>query len=234
MGHAISLLHSADLSTVRRTLGILHVKFWHAPAEILRTLFGHAGAPKTALDMVKQVVDTCSVCRLWTRPSAKRMTVTRLASGFNGIVQADTLFVERLKISHCIDEATRWCAGGVIDDREGSTMTKSLTMHWIRQFGAMKLLVTDQEPGVRSEEASTWLSRQNPIQDQRAWIPRANRRTTPRNITPTRTPCAGSRPWRSARHLRWPHARYPPDHPESRAPQPSAAPRPTPSAPCRR
>ena len=78
--------------------------------------------------------------------------MTRLASGFNEMVQWDNLFMERLMISHCIDETTRWSAGGVIDDREGSTLAEALTMHWIRPFGAKKLLVTDQE-------VSTCLSR---------------------------------------------------------------------------
>lgn len=81
VGHAVKLLHSATPDIVRRTLRRLHVRFYHAPAQRMKDLLAHAGAPKSALEMIKSVVETCRVCRLWTRPSARGMTITRLANG---------------------------------------------------------------------------------------------------------------------------------------------------------
>jgi len=98
IGHALKLLHSTDTEVVRRTLRRLHVRYWHAPEKRMRELLQHAGAPVDALNMVKQIVDTCRVCRMWTRPGPRSMTTTRLATGFLEIVQWDILFVDEIMV----------------------------------------------------------------------------------------------------------------------------------------
>ena len=45
------------------------------------------------------------------------MTIVRLATGLNEMVQWDILFVDDFMISHLVDEATRWSAGSVLPDR---------------------------------------------------------------------------------------------------------------------
>ena len=81
--------------------------------EILRL----AGAPRSALSKVKDIVDTCRICRAWQGPSPKSMTTTRLARDFNDIVQWDILFVRRYVISHLLDEAIRWTAAVPMPDK---------------------------------------------------------------------------------------------------------------------
>lgn len=159
VGHAVKMLHSATPEIVRRTLRRLHVRFYHAPAQRMKDLLAHAGAPKSALEMIKSVVETCRVCRLWTRPSARGMTITRLANGFREIVQWDILFIEDIMISHCIDEATRWSAGGILENKDAMSLCRSLLWNWIKPYGPMKLLVTDSESSIFSEELGTFLSR---------------------------------------------------------------------------
>ena len=87
VGHALKLLHSRDPAVVRRTLRNLHVRFWHAPAKRLSELLQHAGAPADAIKEVNGIVDSCRVCRMWTRPGPRSMTITRLATGMNQMVQ---------------------------------------------------------------------------------------------------------------------------------------------------
>eukprot|EP00973_Karenia_brevis_P086590 12006785-Karenia_brevis.AAC.1 len=70
------MLNSPDDEVVRRTLRRLHVRFWHAPTQRLSELLRHAGAPSAAMDKVKGIVDTCRVCRMWTRPGPRSMTTT--------------------------------------------------------------------------------------------------------------------------------------------------------------
>ena len=159
VGHALRLLHSRCDEVVRRTLRRLHVRYWHAPAKRLKELLQHAGAPAKALEMAKQVVDTCRVCRMWARPGPRSMTSTRLATGFNEAVQWDILFLAEAMVSHCIDEATRWSAGGVLGDKTAITIIGAITHHWVRPYGPMRLLVTDQESGLTGEEAAQWLDR---------------------------------------------------------------------------
>jgi hypothetical protein len=49
LGHVLQLLHSINLGVVRRTLRILHVRFWHMPAKRMMHLLSHAGAPQQAI-----------------------------------------------------------------------------------------------------------------------------------------------------------------------------------------
>ena len=81
--------------------------------EILRL----AGAPRSALSKVKDIVDTCRICRAWQRPSPKSMTTTRLARDFYGMIQWDILFVRRFAFSHLLDEAIRWTAAVPMPDK---------------------------------------------------------------------------------------------------------------------
>ena len=48
-----------------------------------------AGAPSAAIKLVKEIVDTCRICRLWWRPTPKSMTHVRLAKDFNNVIQWD-------------------------------------------------------------------------------------------------------------------------------------------------
>ena len=50
---------------VQRTLRRMHIRLWHAPAQRLRDLLSAAGLPTEVLNMVQDVVDTCTVCRTW-------------------------------------------------------------------------------------------------------------------------------------------------------------------------
>eukprot|EP00975_Prorocentrum_lima_P049801 10421105-Prorocentrum_lima.AAC.1 len=63
-----------------RQLRRLLVKFWHPPAQRLAELLRHVGAPSSAIAKIKPVVDSCSVCRLWTIPGPRSMTTLRLAT----------------------------------------------------------------------------------------------------------------------------------------------------------
>eukprot|EP00959_Pyramimonas_sp_CCMP1952_P083272 1740540-Pyramimonas_sp.AAC.1 len=59
---------------VQRTLRRMHIRLWHAPAQRLRDLLSAAGLPREVINMVQDVVDTCTVCREWQRRGEKSMT----------------------------------------------------------------------------------------------------------------------------------------------------------------
>jgi hypothetical protein len=125
----------------------------------MKELLMRAGAPPSALTMIKTIVDTCRVCRMWTRPGPKSMQATRLATGFNELVQWDILFIDDVMVSHCIDEATRWSAGDILSSKSAIKIIESLTKTWLRPYGPMKVLTTDQEAGLTGEEAAQWCDR---------------------------------------------------------------------------
>ena len=53
-----------------------------------------AGAPKSALNMIGAIIDTCRQCRQWTRPNPDSMASARIVVGFNIEVEGDILFVK--------------------------------------------------------------------------------------------------------------------------------------------
>ena len=87
------------------------------------------------------------------------MTIMRLATGMNEMVQWDILFIDDFMVSHLIDEATRWSAGSILSDKDATAIIKCITSDWFRPLGPMKLLITDQEGTLMGEECSQWLDR---------------------------------------------------------------------------
>ena len=159
MGRAMNLLHSRDANVVRRTIRRLHIRFWHASAARLEELLRHAGAPVSVIAHIKEIVNTCRICRMWTKPRPKAVATTRLSTAFNEIVQWDILFHRKIMVSHLIDEAIRWTTAAVLTDKEAVTLLTTITVQWLQPYGAMQVLVTDREAGLVSEEVAQWLGR---------------------------------------------------------------------------
>jgi len=159
MGRALNLLHSRDENVVRRTLRRLHIRFWHASASRLEELLRHAGAPSSVMAAVKEIVDTCCICRMWQKPRPKAVATTRLSTAFNEIVQWDILFHKKVMVSHLIDEAIWWTTTAVLADREAVSILTAITTQWLQPYGAMQVLVSDRESGLVSEEVAQWLDR---------------------------------------------------------------------------
>ena len=116
------LLHSTDDGVVRRTLRRLHVRFWHAATAKLVEILRLAGAPLFAQKLVKEIVDTCRICRMWSKPAPKSMSTTRMARDFSQIVQWDILFHRKIMTSHFLDEAIRWTVGEILPSRSGTDL----------------------------------------------------------------------------------------------------------------
>ena len=91
-----------------------------------------AGAPRSALVPVKDIVDTCRICRAWLRPSLKCMATTRLARDFNDIVQWDICFVRRYVVSHLLDEAIRWTAAVPMPDKTLASGIEGMATTWLQ------------------------------------------------------------------------------------------------------
>ena len=87
------------------------------------------------------------------------MTTSSLAEKFGEVVQADLLFVEDFIIVHLIDESIPWTATQLVPDSQAATIIKAITNMWLKLFGPMQCLVSDQEGGLASEEAAVWAER---------------------------------------------------------------------------
>ena len=95
------------------------------------------------------------------RPGAKTIASSlRLATEFNSIVQWNILFYKDFIISHLVDEAIRWTSAALLPSRSAVDIIQSITHNWIRLYGPMRLLVSDQESGIMGDACNLWLDRQ--------------------------------------------------------------------------
>ena len=122
----------------------------------MQELLTHSGAPQSAIKTVLQIVEACRICRTWTRPTSRSMTRTRLATEFNQMVQWDLPFVGDWRLSHSLDEAIRWSIFQSVASKLPVDILGSITKYWIRPYSPMKLLTTDKEGALYSDEASRW------------------------------------------------------------------------------
>jgi len=153
------LLHSTNDGVLRRTLRRLHVRFWHAGTSKMIEILRLAGAPNNALKIIKEIVDTCRVCRMWSKPAPKSMTTSRMARDFNEIVQWDILFHRKQMISHLLDEAIRWRVAALLMSKNAQALIEAIMTSWVRPHGPMKLLIADGERGLATEEVAQFLDR---------------------------------------------------------------------------
>ena len=74
-------------------------------------------------------------------------------------MQFDLLFIGSHIVGVLIDEATRWTVAEEIPNRETETLLRFIIDRWIRIFGPITTLLSDQEGGLTGEQASVWYER---------------------------------------------------------------------------
>ena len=58
----------------------------------MRRLLNAAFVPENTLHLLQSIVDTCRVCRQWTRPGPRNINSVSLHTKFNDAVQVDLVF----------------------------------------------------------------------------------------------------------------------------------------------
>ena len=138
---------------------MLHLRWWHASAKKMRQLLQAAGVRDDVLALIPDIVDTCRACRMWKRPAAKAEATVRLVEEFNEVVQHDLLFHDSMSWQHLIDVCIRLAQAGILRSKDTSSIVMGIYNKWICPYGPMRILESDQEGGLVSEEAKVWLSR---------------------------------------------------------------------------
>ena len=77
-----------------------------------------------------------------------------MATVFNVMTQHDSFFLWDETFMILIDEATKWKTGDHLINKTGPVLVKALNYLWIRIWGAMQNLLTDQEGGLMGHEAT--------------------------------------------------------------------------------
>ena len=159
LGHVLQQLRSVREGVVLRALRKLHIRWYHCSAAKMKDLLQAAGVSPDVLNLVSRVVDTCSICRAWSRPGPKSIATTHLPTKFNEVVEADLLFYKRHVILHLLDRCTRFTVASLLPNREVDSILELLHKHWIALLGPPATLVSDQEGAFQSPISATFLER---------------------------------------------------------------------------
>ncbi len=78
------------------------------------------------LDLIPEIVQTCQICREWSKPGPDNVCSVELADTFNAQVEADLLFVGKHIVFHMLDRCIRWHAACEILIKEEDTLITAL------------------------------------------------------------------------------------------------------------
>ena len=73
----------------------------------MRRFLERDGVSNDILNLIKEIVDTCKVCRMWTKPGPSNVCSIDIPGTFNAQVEVDLLFIHKYIIFHLLDRCTR-------------------------------------------------------------------------------------------------------------------------------
>jgi len=149
IGRCLQLLRSDNPGVVRRTLRMLHVRWWHVPQKRFENILSAAGAPGAVINMIPDIVDTCRACRMWQKPDPKSAVTARLVEAFNEVARHDLMFASphpgqhaHTKLDkrtepwqHLIDTCNRLSQATIINNKTTPELIRPFEMAWLRPFG---------------------------------------------------------------------------------------------------
>ena len=111
-----------------------------------------AGVPKEVMDLIPNIIDTCRECRVWQsiKPDVKPSVTLTMKQDIN--VEADILFYKEHLIWQMLDQADRWHAATLITNKQADTLLEALHTCWWQIFGPFKVLITDGESGLMTDQ----------------------------------------------------------------------------------
>ena len=148
-----------DVTAKRLILG-LHERLWHAPYQDIKNILVRCGMPYDVWKLAGDAISTCRICRKFARAGRRpQHRGTDLALHFNEVVQVDLFNYGDQQFILIIDEATRYKIATECEGRELRHILASIMKSWIRYFGPMRTLVSDQETSLMTIHAGVELQR---------------------------------------------------------------------------
>ena len=148
-----------DITAKRLILG-LHERLWHAGTQEVKNILIRCGMPHAVWRLTGDAVSSCRICRKFSRAGRRpQFKGANLSMQFNEMVQADLYNYDGETFLLVIDEATRYKVATKCESRELKHILGALMRCWIRYFGPMRTLVSDQETALMTVHAGVELQR---------------------------------------------------------------------------
>eukprot|EP00435_Cladocopium_sp_Y103_P061866 s1483_g23.t1 len=134
-----------EVSAKRLILG-LHERMWHASYSDVQNILIRCGMPHAVWRPAADAIATCAICRRYSRAGRRpQYRGAHLSGNFNDLVQRDVFHFQDELFMLVIDEATRYKVAAKCPGRYLRDLLNTLMTSWIRYFGPMRVIVTDQE-----------------------------------------------------------------------------------------
>ena len=132
------------LSLTEATAKKLHTQFGHAPTDRLIELVRNSGIEdRKFLKKVEDTEKNCETCKRYKKQKPRPVVALSLAKGFNEVVSVDLKDVEKEKVFHIVDNATRYSGGALVTNKSKEEIVDKFFMNWIKIFGCPKKLLSD-------------------------------------------------------------------------------------------
>ena len=137
----------------------MHKRMYHKESEELKKLLHKAGVPLSALSLVQEAVDSCSICANWRSSKAKPVLKVRQAPRFNHTVYCDLAFFSDCIVFVACDESTRFSVLAVVEYKDETSLENIFRRHWIALFGPPRVFRCDKESAFAGESYGLYLER---------------------------------------------------------------------------
>ena len=148
-----------DTQQAKRLLLGLHERFWRANCSDLQAMLSRAGMPAEVLKLIPETVASCGVCRKFSRLKSRPKVRADQPTSFNEEVQVDYFKLWDSWFMIIVDVATRYKTIVQVPGRDLPNALRALLQNWLRFFGPMGTLVSDQESCLMSHEAAAEFER---------------------------------------------------------------------------
>ncbi|CAK9093575.1 unnamed protein product, partial [Durusdinium trenchii] len=154
------LLH-ADRKERTRLLVGLHQRFYHCGVTDMIRLLNAMLLPRDVIQQGIEVCQQCSDCHCqrYANKAPRPQLRGYVAVQFNEYVLMDLFFLWSQPFILLIDHCTHWKTGCHLPNKQASSLLQALMSQWIRVWGPMHTLCSDQEGGLSSSEATVFCER---------------------------------------------------------------------------
>lgn len=110
--------HQFSDARKKKVLLGLHVKFWHASAQDMESMFYRGGYTTAVNELADSVVKGCKGCAAYARSMPRPQRKAQLTQHFNDCAQTDLFFIFDRIFVILIDECLRWT---IVDELPSKT-----------------------------------------------------------------------------------------------------------------
>ena len=134
----------ADTKEQKKVLEKLHAQFGHKNKQAFVNLLKAADKWEESYSkIIDNIIDGCEGCILKRRAPDRPIVALNMANDFNQILSVDLKIWEDKYILYMIDVFTRFTIGEIIKNKQPETIVKTMMRQWVKYFGIMGGLISD-------------------------------------------------------------------------------------------